>query len=164
MGFCGFYYLVCIYFDVVIYVVYFFVDYFVYVFRIIIEICIVIIVVSFLCFKFFFKILFDGFLVCISGYGFGYKGYVCDINNGIKSGNRNIFWLKGIVMVIVGGNDIEFELYGGKKFFMDVKVGNVFSMSMGFEVSIFKEIIKGNGIIKIILVCVFSVRDEEMGR
>lgn len=129
-----------------------------------IEICTAIIAASFPCLKPLFKTLFDGSSARISGYGSGYKGYVRDTNNGTKSGNRNTLRSKGTVTVTAGGNDTEFELYGGKKFSTDVKAGNASSTSMGSEASILKETTKGNGITKTTSVCVSSVRDEETGR
>ncbi|KAK4655221.1 hypothetical protein QC762_300470 [Podospora pseudocomata] len=129
-----------------------------------IEICTAIIAASFPCLKPLFKTLFDGSSARISGYGSGYKGYVRDTNNGTKSGNRNTLRSKGTVTVTAGGNDTEFELYGGKKFSSDVKAGNASSTSMGSEASILKETTRGDGITKTTSVCVSSVRDEETGR
>lgn len=164
MGLCGPYHLVCTYPDVAIHAAYPSADHLVHVSRTTIEICTAIIAASFPCLKPLFKTLFDGSSARISGYGSGYKGYVRDTNNGTKSGNRNTLRSKGTVTVTAGGNDTEFELYGGKKFSTDVKAGNASSTSMGSEASILKETTKGNGITKTTSVCVSSVRDEETGR
>ncbi|KAK0670128.1 hypothetical protein QBC41DRAFT_301889 [Cercophora samala] len=129
-----------------------------------IEICTAIIAASFPCLKPLFKTLFDGTSARAGGYGSNYKGYVRDTGDASKSGNRNTLRSKGIVTITAGGDDTDFELYGGQKFASDVKAGNVSSTSMGSEESILKESVRADGITKTTSVCVSSMRDEETGR
>ncbi|KAK4173020.1 hypothetical protein QBC36DRAFT_360964 [Triangularia setosa] len=132
-----------------------------------IEICTAIIAASFPCLKPLFKTLFDGSSARVGAYGSKYKGYVRDTDDAtsnVKSSNRNTLRSKGTVTVTAGGNDTEFELYGGKKYASDVKSGNISSTSMGSEESILKGTARGDGITKTTSVFVSSVRDEEAGR